>query len=419
MLVIKSIRETNLFRRKLFYLLIVFLLVFSFPSGIISASAKCPPWATKPVKPIQIPDGEQSKDAKLLEQDIFRYLNEGGGLSGLRQLIKIHWGRNNGSVLFKDLNSDGTEEIALSYVFANKDGFPLSTQVVIYECQNGEYVQNRIDFGDRVYRSIILLADDLIGIGYPQLLVAHTWIGTACVDSAEVIGWNGKEWKRFFATYLYCPAYVRVNDLDGDGLKEFVITGTNAGNLETGVGRQLTNTYGWDGAQFVLRSSIFHPSPYRIHVLQDAQLSVDAGDFRQAIRHYERAATARALKEVPSIDQDYNDFKAAFDYQTAFANFRLVTLWLKVERPDRARSVINRMKAQYPPNTAGNEFLILAQLFLKQVEDSASLELACEAVTAKIDTDYPDTLVGPVGAIGFWGTANVEYIETKDACPFH
>lgn len=328
-------------------------------------------------------------------------------------------GKKNGSVLFKDLNGDGTEEITLSYVFANKDGFPFSTQVIIYECRNGQYIQNRTDFGDRVYKFIVLLAEDLIEIGYPQILVAQTWLGTACDDFAVVIGWNGKQWATFFSTYLYCPAYIRVNDLNGDGLKELIITARNQGNLETGIGRQLTETYGWDGVQFVLRTRVFHPSPYRIHLLQDAQLAVDAGDFRQAIRHYERAATVRALKETPSIDQDIDDFKAAFNYQTAFANFRLVTLWLKAERPDRARSVINRMKVQYPASTAGNEFLELAQLFLKEVEGGASLELACEAVTAKIDVDYPDELVGPVGAIGFWGTANVEYIETKEACPFN
>lgn len=409
----------NLFRHKLFYLLIAFSLAFSYPSGISSASAKCPPKATKPVKPIQIPAGEQSGDAKLLEQDILRYLNEGGPLSGLWPLTKTYFGRTNGSVLFKDLNGDKTEEIALSYVFVNNDGFEVSAQLVIFECENGKYNQKHEDFGDSVNKAIILSADDLIGIGYPQLLLNHTWIGTACDDYASVIGWDGEQWKNFFTTYLYCPAYIRVNDSNGDELKELVITGTNQGNLETGKGRQLTETYAWDGAQFVLRSSVFHPSPYRIHVLQDAQLAVDDGDFRQAIRHYERAATVRALREIPSIGQDNGDFKAAFDYQTAFANFRLVTLWLKVERPDRTRSVINRMKVQYPPNTAGSEFLELAQLFVKQVEAGASLEQACETVTAKIDLDYPDTLVGPVGAIGFWGTANVEYIETKDACPFH
>lgn len=405
--------------RKLFFLLIVFSLAFSLPSGASSASAKCPPRATKPVKPIQIPNGRQLTDVKLLDQDILRYLNEGGPLSGLLPLTRTYFGRTNGSVLFKDLNGDQTEEIALSYVFVNEDGFPVSALLVIFECENGKYTQKFENFGDSVYKAVILAAEDLIGIGFPQLLVAHTWIGTACDDYVSVIGWNGKQWENFFTTYLYCPAYIRVNDLNGDGLKELIITARNQGNLETGIGRQLTETYGWDGAQFVLRTRVFHPSPYRIHVLQDAQLAVDAGDFRQAIRHYERAATVRALKETPSIDQDIDDFKAAFNYQTAFANFRLVTLWLKVERPDRARSVINRMKVQYPASTAGNEFLELAQLFLKEVEGGASLKLACEAVTAKIDVDYPDELVGPVGAIGFWGTANVEYIETKEACPFN
>lgn len=79
--------------RKLFFLLIVFSLAFSLPSGASSASAKCPLRASKPVKPIQIPESRQLNDAKLLEQDILRYLNDGGSLNGLYPLTKTHAGQ--------------------------------------------------------------------------------------------------------------------------------------------------------------------------------------------------------------------------------------------------------------------------------------------------------------------------------------
>jgi hypothetical protein len=348
-----------------------------------------------------------------LRAAIIEYLNQGGMYSGLRSLTQDNTA---GSVVPVDLNKDGIEEIVLSSSVFN-EAWGLTSWVSIYQCKDGLYTATDFELeAGYIHAVTIVRVIDLMQMGYPQVYFQYQWIGSACTQSVIIVGWNGKSFVNFGEMpYLYCPATIRIFDYNQDGQREIYMRGMTAGNLESGVGRGTIQVYQWNTNAFQAIEKSYLPSPYRIHVLQDAQVALDQGDTFQAIALYEKAATRKYLKNERSVYEKDNDQDFAEQYQTAFANFRLVTLWLSIDRPHEAQHIIERMKTRYAPATPGDEFRELAVTFQTGFVGGQDRRSACAAVTAQIDKSYP--YLAGYGYIGNWGTANIEY-SNDDLCSF-
>lgn len=344
---------------------------------------------------------------------ILAYLNQGGSYSGLLPLTQDD---DAGSVIATDLNGDGTDEIVFSTSLFN-DAWGRASWISIYRCQDGQYTSTDFELeAGYIYRITVVRIIDLMRTGYPQVVFQYQRITSACSQGVIIIKWDGRSFvSAGELPYVYCPATIRVLDYDLDGRKEIYLRGRTDGNPESGVGRGVVEVYRWSETSFQRIAQEYLPSPYRIHILQDAQIAVDHNSIAHAIELYEQAATRAYLLNEPSVYEKMNGQDYAGQYQTAFANFRLVTLWTSLGKLHQAQNVIERMKLKYLPAGPGYELVDLAMIFQQNASGNNDLASVCKAVTSQINTKYPN-LAG-YGYIGNWGTANVTY-SNEDLCPF-
>lgn len=395
--------------------LLLAAVVFVQPMATALASTDSPGRAVCPIRrslaDLKLPTGKPS--VKEIGDAMLAYLNDGGSYTGFRHLFEVD-GR--GSAVPVDLNGDGVEEIAITLVIWI-ESWGRVAWMGIYECADGKYVEHLYSVNPGYISDVrIIRIVDLMGLGFPQVWFEYTEQISACNVGVAPLSWNGSEYDfHLTKATVFCGGSATVTDYDGDGVKEVLLRGSNQGNLEYGIGRGIVRVFHWQGDDMALESETLLPSPYRIHVLQDAQIALDGGDTRAAIRKYELAATSRWLKNRPSIYETMNGTDFAQQYQTAFANFRLVVLWTGLQGTNGATRVLERMESAYPSGTEGAEFTILAREFVDQLSGGASPQEACRVVTRDIEARYP--YLAGYGYIGNWGLANVAY-ENEDLCPY-
>jgi len=377
----------------------------------VAASPKCPSQQSN--SPTEFSLGLGVTSPLTLRRAILDYLNQGGPYTGLQWLIRKN---TTGSILPVDLNRDGVEEIVVSTSIFN-EAWGLASWISIYECADGLYRASEFDLEASYIQSIrVVRVIDLMALGYPQAYFHYRATTSACTESVIIIGWNGNAFVDFGQLpYVYCPASVKVFDYNQDGQREIYMRGMTAGNLESGVGRGVVRVYKWGTNAFQEVETTYLPSPYRIHVLQDAQEAFNNGDIRKVLALYEKAATRSYLINERSVYENETGQDFAGQYQTAFANFRLVTLWVSENGLHTAQSIVTRMQAKYPTSTPGSEFVELALIFKAEFARTHNRSSACAAVTTRVNESYPN-LAG-YGYIGNWGTANVEY-NSENLCPF-
>lgn len=374
-----------------------------------AATSECP--AKKIPAPKSINISKETTSILALQKTMLEYLNQGGSFSGLLPLTKNAYGETVGSVIPVDLNKDGVEEIIFASSVYN-NGW-----ISIYECKKGSYVSTDFALGENIREVTVVRIVDLMKTGYLQVILQDMWLGSACRQSVKLIGWNGTAFVRWptHDISVFCPATIKVSDYNGDGQRDIYVRGQTAGNLEYGVGRGVMEIYQWKDNAFQKLEKTYLPSPYRIHALQDAQVALDEDNPFEAIELYEKAATRAYLKNEPSFYEKLNNQDFSEAYQTAFANFRLVTLWLSINGPQTAQSVIERMESKYLSSQPGNEFVELAAVFQENLAKTNDLVSACTEVTSRINMSYP--YLAGYGYIGNWGYANVQYLN-EDLCPF-
>ncbi len=74
----------------------------------------------------------------------------------------------------------------------------------------------------------------------------------------------------------------RLEDMDGDGSKEFVLHGGSIGSVGAGPNRERTETWGWDGARYMLRQTVLDPPTFLYHAILDANALIDQSRFAEA-----------------------------------------------------------------------------------------------------------------------------------------
>ncbi|MFX1485143.1 MAG: hypothetical protein ACFFCP_18335 [Promethearchaeota archaeon] len=355
-----------------------------------------------------------------LFQRVFEFLNAGGDPTLISESLKDPSGTviQNSQLIITDANADGSDDIILSVSIFDQDsgGLPFHPIGVLYlfHCNNGKYVSQSIDFGSYIYDIDVRDVDDLTGDGIPELIIVYTWAGSVCVDHIAVLGWVGQSWEYFLQADGTCPGDVVVLDLDADGVREIVFTGYTRGK---GALRGTTLTYAFNGQKYELVSEELLPSPVRIHFLQDAQIALDEGSLVKAAQLYQIAAIDSDLINSPSFYEMSNDIiGTAGSYQSAFAYFRAVTLWMYLDASANLEFVEAAMRNSYSIGDPGSEFVDLLDRFISELDVGATFEDACNEIEIYAELTYPN-LAGFEGHLGeFWGS-NIRYTH-HELCPF-
>ena len=195
----------------------------------------------------------------------------------------------------------------------------------------------------------------------------------------------------------------RLDDVDADGLPEFLVHGGTIGSAGAGVVRPRTEVWGWDGAAVTLAETILDPSGYRHHILYEANDRMAAGDLDGALALYETAINDGALRDDGFA---HPPEQTRADINT-FAAFRLILIDLLQNNSERAGSRLAWLQSSYPDSAAAAAALTLVSEWAG-ADGAAALCERIEAGLAALDN--------PTGALADMGYGNPS-LGAADFCP--
>jgi hypothetical protein len=340
-------------------------------------------------------------------------------------------------ILHRDLTNDGVPEIVVS-----------RGQFFIFGCRNGQYQallavdQN----GHSMSRQIVAITD-LNRNGIPELLITFD-MGTHGEVSYGLIEWNngkfndlmipdysidGGEYDGFLILY---GGSINFQDVDHDGLKEIVI---NSGSwlgapdiiCDTAPLRKSKGYYKWNGQSFVFYKLIFEPPQYRFQAVEDADHDVLDREYDQALALYQRVIFDNRLEWWTNARKDYiyscNDYSNPpsttppspdpneYQYQAAYARFRIMVLHLMHGYQSDAQVVYQTLLKKFPDGTPGSVYADMAQAFWGEYQTSHSLVQACGKSQDVASHRLDEATRYLLDNYGYDGTVNY---TLQQLCPF-
>jgi hypothetical protein len=195
----------------------------------------------------------------------------------------------------------------------------------------------------------------------------------------------------------------RFEDVNQDGVSEFLVHGGNVGSAGAGVVRTRTEVWAWDGTAVTLRETRLDPTEYRHHILYEANDLMAAGQLEQALALYEQAVNDGALLTAP-FTMTEAETKAAIDQ---FAAFRLILIDLLRNDAARAASRLAWLQGNYPDSAAAQGAAVLVSGW----SGIAGQEALCN----QIETTLAG-LPNPTGALADMGFGNPS-LGAEHYCP--
>jgi hypothetical protein len=351
-------------------------------------------------------------------QAISAYLNQGGSPAQLQDEI-AHLGPivDTFQVFPFDFEKDGRQEIVLAINFNAPEGGSADERfgvLSIYRCMAGKYLAIDLTYGQKLETEVLAIKD-MIGSKLPDLLVKiQDNYNSGFDEFVALYTFTQSGWIESFKTE-WTSGEIKVKLIDSGGTKTLVIDSyRGCAYMACGPWRKtrLTYTIGRDKTE--LSHYELLPSPYRIHVLEDAENALDKGNIEDAIRIYDQAARDNDLIDELSRPEDEMlnnasppaaEIRAlAHAYQTSFAYFREFALLLYLGNEDQANSILAEMKTLYPEGKAGNEFIDISAYLVTQLDAGTHFIEACTITNDYIAQKYilgANTFV--YAHLNFWG----------------
>jgi hypothetical protein len=238
-----------------------FLFLLLLISGCSPKEAACPA-AGNGFLPVDEPYYED------LPEIIRTYLSDGGDPATLKSSL-MSWTsplrQHAVEVQSVDLTRDGVDEVVVlaQYKIWGADGYLAEGKVFIFGCKDTayslEYESDRLNWDNR--DTGIVTIEDINGTGYTDLVYAWGFCSVSlCSTDVQVIEWSPAD--SGFVELMPPDAWMQqaqliLEDHDGDGIKEIVLdTPGTVWSLALGPRVSQTNTYVWDGMQYVLGESV-------------------------------------------------------------------------------------------------------------------------------------------------------------------
>jgi hypothetical protein len=191
------------------------------------------------------------------------------------------------------------------------------------------------------------------------------------------------------------------SDYTQDGLTDLIVHGGNIGSAGAGIVRTYSEVWAWDGTAVTLAATLLDPTPYRHHILYEANDLLAAGDLEQATLLYEQTINDDSLIESPYTGNDEETYASI----AQFATVRLIVIDLMQADEASASSRLDWLIATYPNTAASATGTTLINNWF------GGLESACEVVAFNMEI-YPN----PTGALEDQGYGNPS-LTAADFCP--
>jgi tetratricopeptide (TPR) repeat protein len=369
--------------------------------------------ATLPPDPICVPPGSAQTaltpgEFRALGDKILSFLNAGASPDELKSALDdLGIASQPTALLSGDLDGDGKTDLAVSVFDPTSSSFPPASALLVYLCEPGAYRQVFDDY--RPLSSHLWYFMDMNANGGGELVVSWAQCGVhTCFEDVQILVWDGAALVNRLegsSSELAFP-FIQMVDGDQDGVYDLEINATGPGSVGAGPPRNSLNRWsyqaGSDRWQFAGQDLL--PSNFRIHVLNDADAAARAGSFQQALADYLRVILDDSLQDWVDPVRERSDLQA-------YARFRLVVLYWRMDQPESAEQAYQEMTQSIPANAAQFAFAEMADAFLRAAR-SGGLEPGCAAVEAYASA-HSDQVLAPLNSFGYAAPG----ITAADLCP--
>lgn len=351
-------------------------------------------------------------DSNKIPQELTAYLNSGGTAEGLDGIIQDkNLGPMDGpGAMSLDLNDDGWLDVAVALTDPNMERIQPPGPLYVFNCTGSGY-QLVFSLGGAPEHSApeLLGAQDLNGDGADDLLFGLPSCGAStCFTQIQVLTWlDGQAQVRLRGKSDDLPyPDIQIEPGNQGGLPRIAVTGTGIGSVGAGPYRQRTRYWAWDpSAQtFAVSGEVERPAQYRIHVLNDAQQASSQGDFSTAAQLYTRVIHDDNLREWMDPETERANL-------SAFAQFRLVVVYLKSGQSDLAQKAFDQLQSGYPQGATGHSYAEMGAGLWQSHQNGADVATACRDASSYASA-HSQAILDPL----YFGYANPTY-EPSDMCP--
>ncbi len=198
-------------------------------------------------------------------------------------------------------------------------------------------------------------------------------------------------------------ALVAISDLDRDGIFEVEIMYNVSDDPAAGPPRRTADIWDWNGINYVMALKVAEPAVYRFHVLNDADAAFDTGDWKSAVRLYDKVHDDDKLlswtvpNETPVLQ--------------AYAIYKKILALLSERASSAANNALGALQTENPTGSPGEVYVTLAQTFMDSLNQTKDRKKACAAVLT-VASGHPEALA----TLNSFGTANRSY-TLNDLCP--
>jgi hypothetical protein len=234
---------------------------------------------------------------------------------------------------------------------------------------------------------------------------AHT-----CFSNAQGVRWDASSGS--FVLLLLEPinqpySEFTIADQTGDGLPDIVVDGGGIGSAGAGPQRTYQYIYAWNGLQFALVEQILTSNQHPIHLINDADDLLIAGDYAGAKALYEQSYTD------PNLERELWDAYEGWERDLeAYARYKMIIATVQLGDQAGAQAIHDQLLADYPDTTQpGGVYVEYAQVFWEEYVTSG-VGFACQAVIDQLPEDFSFQTT-----LNMYGYANT-YYEAQDMCPF-
>jgi len=349
-----------------------------------------------------------SSDPTIFETSVLNYLNMGGDPSKIEptssppEVPPFY-------IAVADLDGDLLSEVVVS----TRDLFEQQATIRIFRCGHNNYRLAKSFTRQSMSFGIIEFVTNLFPSESHFVIIRATRIAGWGQDYIAV-GWHDSEWKIINLATGTTPSEIALFDQNMDGTKEVYIKTKTSATPGGGISRVVLDSYSWNGKEFILAGSNMPPGSDRVHFLQDAESAWEQGSPLLAVSYYEVAARDSNLSSYWTTYELINkQISLAKPYQQAYAFFRIVAIWLYLDRPEVTSHYIQEMSDAFPHGTPGNEFVLAARELSNWYEKNSDFFVSCGKAVDLLDAQYPDIIRNHLGD---WGVANPMYFATSDIC---
>jgi hypothetical protein len=290
-----------------------------------------------------------------------------------------------------------------------KPGVPSAGELLVYGCAQKGY---RLLFNTPYSPSTVLpelrRVGDMNNDARAELAYTQQVCNAGlCSQAMQILSWNATlgAFKPLNDIPMNATSgRVEIADLDKDGVLEVAFSFNPPPEPAAGPPRRSRDVWDWDGVNYRLAFTQVEPPVYRIHAAHDADDQFNQGQWRNAIRLYDRVRDDGGLQPWMLPDEAM--------ILRAYATYKKMLALVSNRQTRPADDTLAALIAENPAGTSGEGYAIVGQAFMDNYKKTRDRKRAC-AEALNVAATRPETL----GVLNSYGYNNRTY-SLPDICPF-